>query len=240
MFAIQASIGALNDLVDAPFDGGRRPPKPIAEGLVSGPAARVVVGTTATAGFTLAALSGWATLLVAVAGAACGYAYDLRLSRTAWAWVPLAVALPLVPVFAWLGATGGLPAALLILVPIAVLAGAGLAVGNALADYEVDRLAGAPSVAVRLGRQQAWRLHALTLGLAAGLAVASRAAGAPPVALGLLVGGVALLGLGAAMLGLSGHATTRRPARLGWQLEGIGVAAMGIGWVVALGSAGPA
>ena len=234
MFAIQASIGALNDLVDAPLDRGRRPPKPIAEGLIGTPEARLIVGAAAAIGLVLVALSGWGAFLVAAAGAACGYVYDLRLSRTAWAWLPLAIALPLVPVFAWVGATGHVPAALLVLVPIGMLAGGGLAIGNSLADLEVDSLAGAPSIAVRLGSTVAWRAHGLALAGAAGLAIASLAAGAPPVALALAVTGVALLVTGVGGLGLGRHVLTPRPVRLAWQLEALGVAALGVGWVVAL------
>ena len=234
MFLIQASIGVLNDIVDAPLDRGRRPPKPIADGLIEPQAARLLAGSAAGLGLVLAAMSGWLALLVALAGAACGYAYDLRLSRTPWGWLPLAIALPLVPLFAWLGASGTVPPALLVLVPIGMLAGGGLAIGNALADLEVDRLAGAPSVAVRLGRVVAWRLHALVLAGAAVLAVASRAVDAPPVAIGLLAAGVVLLVIGAGALALAGHATTSRPARLAWQLEAVGVATLGVGWVVAL------
>ena len=234
MFFIQASIGALNDLADAPLDRGRRPPKPIAEGLIGPQAARLFVGAAAAAGFILAALAGWGALLVAAAGAACGYVYDLRLSRTAWAWLPLAIALPLVPVFAWLGAIGTVPLALLVLLPIGVLAGGGLAIGNALADLEVDRLAGAPSIAVRLGRSVAWRVHALALAVAGALAIASLPAGAPPVALAMAVTGVGLLVVGVGGLAVGRHVLTSRPGRLAWQLEALGVAALGVGCVVAL------
>jgi 4-hydroxybenzoate polyprenyltransferase len=234
MFLIQASIGVLNDIVDAPLDRGRRPPKPIAEGLIGPVGARVLFAGAAGLGLVLAAMSGWAAFWVALAGAACGYAYDLRLSRTAWGWVPLAIALPLVPLFAWLGSGATVPQGLLVLVPIGMLAGGGLAVGNALADLEVDRLAGSPSVAVRLGRVPAWRLHALGLGGAAALALASRAPDAPPVAIALLAGGAVLLAIGLGALAFTSHATTSRPTRLAWQLEAVGVAALGVGWVVAL------
>ena len=43
MTALQASIGALNDLVDAPRDAGHKPAKPIPTGLVSPPMARAIV-----------------------------------------------------------------------------------------------------------------------------------------------------------------------------------------------------
>ena len=235
MTALQFSIGALNDLADAPRDRGRRPLKPVAEGLIRTSTARLVVVVAAAGGLALAAPSGPAAIAVAAGGVACGYAYDLRLSRTSWAWLPLAVALPLVPVFAWVGVTGTMPAALLVLVPIGMLAGGGLAVGNALADVEADRTAGVPSVAVRLGRRDAAGLHALSLAAAAGLAAVSLRPGAAPEAWTLVIAGAALLAVGVATVA---RAAGSDLARLGWQVEAVGIAVLGIGWVVALVGSG--
>ena len=95
-------------------------------------------------------------------------------------------------------------------------------------------MAGAPSIAVRLGRSLAWRIHALVLAGAAALALASLAPDAPPVALALAAAGAALLVTGISALGLGRHALTSRPGRLAWQLEALGVASLGVAWVVAL------
>ena len=57
MVALQASIGALNDLHDAPDDAGRKAGKPIPAGLVSAPAARAVVAGAAAIGLGLASLA---------------------------------------------------------------------------------------------------------------------------------------------------------------------------------------
>ena len=55
MTVVQFGIGALNDVVDAPRDAGRKPRKPIPAGVVDGGAARLfVVGAFAT-GLLLAA-----------------------------------------------------------------------------------------------------------------------------------------------------------------------------------------
>ena len=59
----------------------------------------------------LATPSGPGLLLVAGFGLAVGYAYDLVAKGTAWSWLPFALGLPLLPLFGWYGATGGLPAA---------------------------------------------------------------------------------------------------------------------------------
>jgi 4-hydroxybenzoate polyprenyltransferase len=234
MTAIQGSIGALNDLVDAPSDRGRSPAKPVADGLVSRRAAWLVAVIAAAIGFGLSAASGWPALGVAIAGAACGYAYDLRLSRTIWAWVPLAVALPLVPVYAWVSVTGSLPAGLAVIVPIGLIAGGGLAVGNALADFDVDAASGSTSVAIRLGRRAAFRVHALALGVATVLALASLPPGASTTTGGLVVAGAATLAVGIAALGGSTTARVAWRGRLGWQLEAVGVALLGVGWILAL------
>jgi 4-hydroxybenzoate polyprenyltransferase len=242
MTAIQFSIGALNDLVDAPRDVGRRPMKPIPENLVGRGLALAVAAGAAIVGFALSAASGTSTLVVAAIGAACGYAYDLRLSRTPWAWLPLSVALPLVPIYAWLGATGSLPAGLAVLVPIGLLAGGGLAVGNALADLALDEAARIPSVAVRLGGRDAWRVHALALAAAVVLALASLPGVASSVAVALLVSGCAAIAGGTIGLAPAGRGARPWVARLAWPLEAVGVALLGIGWLVAraAGPAGPA
>lgn len=239
MTAIQFSIGALNDVIDAPRDRGRSPAKPVAEGLVGSGSAFVVAATTAGIGFSLAAVSGGSTLLVAAAGAACGYAYDLRLSRTAWGWLPLGVALPLVPVYAWLGATGSLPAGLLSLVPIGMLAGGGLAVGNALADHDLDLASGVASVAVRLGRRSAGRLHAVALGGAAGLAIVVLPRDPPTASVILLIGGAGALAAGILTMLVTEGRKTSRLVRVGWRVEALGVAILAIGWVLAFVSGGP-
>ena len=106
-----------------------------------------------------------------------GYGYDLWFKGTAWSWLPFALAIPLFPTYGWLGAAGSLPPIWAVLLPTAMLAGAALAVANAMVDVERDRAAGLASVAIRLGRDRAalvnigllgvvWVLAAVTLGLA--------------------------------------------------------------------------
>jgi 4-hydroxybenzoate polyprenyltransferase len=233
MLALQASIGALNDLVDVGVDSGRKPGKPIPRGVATPPEATAMAIVGLAVGLGLSALSGPATALVAAAGLGCGYAYDLRLSRTPWSWLPLAVALPLVPVHAWLGATGVVPAGLAAIVPAGLLGGAALAIGNGLADEERDRAAGIRTAVVVLGRELAWSLH--VLGLAAVVAIALLAG--PPIG-AAEPGDVAWRGmLMAASVGLmsAGAALASRPAarwrERGWELEAFGVAILGIAWL---------
>jgi 4-hydroxybenzoate polyprenyltransferase len=233
MLLLQASIGALNDLADAGLDSGRKPGKPLPRGAVTMEEAAALTVVAAVAGLGLSALSGPATGLVALAGLGCGYAYDLRLSRTAWSWLPLAVGLPLLPVYAWIGAGQSLPAGLLALLPIGVVAGASLGIGNGLVDAERDALAGRRTAVVLLGRSRAWPGHAAGLAIV-GLSVGLWAprAGEPLGTVGLVAGG-GLLAAGAALT------RTRRAAlrERGWELEALGTALLGATWLagVAIG-----
>jgi len=251
MLALQVSIGALNDVVDAPLDASQKPGKPLPRGLVQRRSALVLTVLGLLAGLALSAPSGPGTLAVAAAGAALGYAYDLRLSRTILSWLPLSLALPLLPIHAWLGSTGSVPPGLLTLVPAAVLAGAALALANGLVDAERDARVGRRGIVVELGSTRAWAIHAGLLLVLAVLAVfvapdvsatrvgpggADASSGAGE-GLGLdalrvlrgagVVLGVGLLGSGALALSASRPALRER----GWELEAVGVAGIGIAWL---------
>ena len=243
MLAIQFSIGALNDVVDAPLDARQKPRKPIPSGLASPRTGAAVAVVGAALGILLSAISGTATTLAALGCLALGYAYDLRLSRTALSWLPLALALPLLPIHAWLGATGAVPPGLVTLVPVAVLAGAGLALANGLVDIDRDRSVGRRAIAVLLGRRRAWLGQAAALGAAAALALvlapsipaASADPGLEVLRLVRAVGvwlGIGLLGAGALALGSDRAGVRER----GWELEALAVACLGLGWLA--GTAG--
>jgi 4-hydroxybenzoate polyprenyltransferase len=252
MFVLQASIGAVNDLVDAPLDALQKPAKPIPARLVSRPVARVWAGATGVLGLALAAPSGPATVAVAALGAGLGYAYDLGLSRTTLSWLPLTVALPLLPVFAWLGATGTVPPALGTLVPAALLAGSGLALGNGLVDIDRDAAVGKSTVAVRIGRNRAWAVHAAALlgAVAFALLLAPNVpAGLPGASVSGSSGALAMdmvriaramgipAGSAAIALGIALLAARRANVReRGWELEALGTAALALGWLAGVAS----
>jgi 4-hydroxybenzoate polyprenyltransferase len=263
MLAMQASIGAVNDLADEPLDRVEKPAKPIVAGLLSRRTARIWAVATGVVTLILALpfgpgapaapggpippaelgdsfeLGDLAVAGVALACLGLGYLYDLRLSRTALSWLPLALALPLLPIFAWLGATGNVPAGLLALLPAAALAGGGLIVGNGLVDLERDERAGRPTAAVRFGRQRAWLGHTVALGIATTMAIllAPGAAGSAVDprggemvdlvrSFGVPLGAV-VIAVGAALL--QARAPTARER--GWELEAIGTAVVGLAWL---------
>ena len=234
MVALQASIGALNDLVDAPADAGRKPGKPIPAGLVSVGAARVATAVAAGLGLLLTMPSGPLAVALAVAILAIGYGYDLLAKGTAWSWLPFALGIPFLPVFAWLGAGERLPSAFLLLLPAAVAAGAALAIANSSADLERDEAAGVESVATRLGRDRAWALEAALLAVVVLVAMAS-----------LWLHGVSTpveaASVGAAFVIAVGLAVGRRAAQArrqrAWELQAIGVALLAATWLAGFAEA---
>jgi 4-hydroxybenzoate polyprenyltransferase len=236
MTLLQLGIGTANDLVDAPRDAGRKPGKPIPGGLVPRSGALVVAAGCFAAGVALAVALSPAVGALALVVIAIGLAYDLRLKGTALSWLPFAVGIPILPVFGWVAATGSLSAIFLALVPTAMIAGASLAISNALVDVERDRAAGVSSVALALGERNAVGLgQALVAGvwlLAVGSALVEGAAWPA-------VGAIAATGLVPVVAAaLSRGATSARRERL-WQLEAAGFAMLAAVWLATiLGSGG--
>ena len=231
MTALQFAIGTLNDIVDAPADAGRVPAKPIPSGILTTGAARLVGTLAAVAGLGLAASAGAAVLVVAALVLAVGGAYDLWAKGTAWSWLPFAVGIPLLPVFGWYGATGGLPGFFVALLPMAVLAGAALAIANASADVELDLAAGRASVATWLGQATAWRVHALAWTLVVSLAIGWLIrAGRPAPAIATVAAAAVVLAV-VVWLGRGGSPALRRRA---WEIEAIAVATALVAWLGAV------
>jgi len=228
MFALQASIGALNDVVDAPRDAGRKPAKPIPAGLVSRPVALGVVAGAGVVGLVLSAASGLATLCLAAVVLAIGYAYDLFAKGTAWSWVPFAVGIPLLPIYGWFGTTEELPPVFALLVPVAVVTGAALAIANARADAERDEAAAIDSVAIRLGSGRSWLVSGALMAIVAVIAMVTLLAwGAPPAAILGAIAGIAVMAIGI------GAGRGSDPARLerAWELQAVGVGVLAAAWL---------
>jgi 4-hydroxybenzoate polyprenyltransferase len=235
MLLLQASIGALNDLIDAPIDAGRKPGKPIPVGLVTPALARAVAVASGVCGLILAAISGPGLLALAGVVLVIGYGYDLVAKGTAWSWLPFAVGIPLLPVFGWYGAAGGLPGFFAVLVPAAMLAGSALAIANATADMQRDQAAGVGSVAIRLGRWRAWAIGAalqVAVGLVALGFLWSVNAGPPAIGLAALSWALVLAGAGL------GRASSPRALERAWEVQAIGVAALAIAWLWGVAGSG--
>jgi 4-hydroxybenzoate polyprenyltransferase len=228
MSALQASIGAVNDLVDASRDAGRKPGKPIPSRLVSRPAAQAVAVVAAVAGLLLTVPSGASTVALAAIVLAIGYGYDLYAKGTAWSWLPFAIGIPLLPVYGWYGTAGELAPVFALLVPVAVVTGAALAIANTRADTERDTAAGIDSVAIRLGPDRSWLVASGLLVAVATIAVVTLVAWRAPVAAILGAGaGIVVVGIGI------DAGRDPRPARLerAWELQAVGVGVLAAAWL---------
>ncbi len=241
MTFLQFSIGALNDVTDIDRDAGHRLDKPVPAGLVPAPVARTVVITCAAVGLALALVGGPLLVLLALVGLAVGFVYDLRARGTTLSWLPIAIGIPLLPVFGWFGTTGTLPGVFLVLVPAAANAGTALAIANAIVDVELDEAAGSSSIAVALGTGRAsvlvLALHAVVAALALGTAVVL---GAPTgwLAAMLLAAGTPVSG---AVLGLVGSVRGSPTLReLAWEIQAVGTGLLAVAWLGALSASGAA
>ena len=232
MLAIQFSIGASNDVLDAPADALAGRAKPVVDGRISPRVALGVAAFTGPAGLVLAALAGPAAALVASTGYGIGLAYDLRLKASPWSWLPYATGIPLVPVFAWVGATGNLPVPILVLAGLGVLGGTALAIANSLADANRDAASGTVTVATALGQRRAIRLGALLTFLVGGIATTSA------VVLAGVVAGTWLTCAGAAILGVGVATGVRGHLQRAWEVQAIGLGILAAGWVASLATAG--
>ena len=231
MTFLQFAIGVLNDIVDAPADVGRQPPKAIPSGAISPGTARVLTWVAAGVGLVLAAASGPPVLLLALVVLGIGAAYDLVAKGTPWSWLPFAVGIPILPVYGWLGATGTLPGAFAILVPMAVLAGAGLAVANARSDLDADLGSGTRSVATTLGAERSWWVGAglMAAATAVGVAFVGRIDWTAPTVAVVLVGTV-IVAVGVAL----GRARAAGSRRRSWEAQAVGAAIAATGWVAGM------
>ncbi len=232
MLAIQFSIGAFNDVLDAPADARAGRSKPVVDGRVPARVAAGVAAVLGPAGLVLAALAGPAVALVALAGYGVGLAYDLRLKASPWSWLPFATGIPLLPIFAWVGATGELPVPILVLAGLGVVGGAAIAIANSLADAERDAASGTATVAAALGPAWAIRLGALLSFAVGGIAVTSAVILAGSVAgTWLACAGAATLVAGVG-IGIQGH------LQRAWEVQAIGLGILAAGWVASLVAAG--
>lgn len=232
---LQFAIGALNDVVDAPRDAGHRSGKPIPAGLVRAPVALAIAVGCAAVGLLLAFAGGLGVGLIAVVGLGIGVAYDLWAKGGTMSWLPLAVGIPLLPVFGWYGATGTLPGVFLIIVPAAANAGAALAIANAIVDIERDEAAGSGSIARALGAGRASGVVVVLHAVVALLAVATAATLGAPTGWVAAIVGAAVAPLGGAVFGVVAAVRLGASSReLAWEIQAVGTGLLAVAWVSAL------
>jgi 4-hydroxybenzoate polyprenyltransferase len=192
----QLSVGWSNDAFDAALDrAAGRGGKPTVAGAV---APRGLWRAAWVALVVACVLSWWAAGPVGgsfhVFFLAMAWLYNVALSRTAWSWLPYALAFGAMPAFLYLGLDGSVPPWWTVAVFAIVATSAHLA--NALPDLESDRETGLGGLAVRLGRRRATVLCWLLLALGTGILVAVTWASSPVTSAVLVAGFAGALVLG--------------------------------------------
>lgn len=204
VLAGQLSVGWSNDAHDARHDAAvRRMAKPTVSGQVTARAlwwaAGGALAVSTALSWTVAGPVGGSFHVFSLAMA---WLYNTVLSRTAWSWLPYALAFGAVPPFVTYGLDSTPPAAWMV-VGFAII-GVSAHLANALPDIELDREAGLGGLAVRLGARGSavlcWSLLAVGTAVLAAVLVVDR----PMLAAAALMSYA--LALGVSMR--SGHGST--------------------------------
>jgi 4-hydroxybenzoate polyprenyltransferase len=148
--AMQISIAMLNDYCDRRLDAASKPGKPIPRGLIH--AREALIGGLVMIAIMLILLIQLPllALLVSLCYLALAQAYNLGLKSTPFSGVVFALAMPLIPLYAFAG-IGRVPYVLFWLLPTGFLLGIALNLANSLPDIEQDAANGAKTLAVVLG-----------------------------------------------------------------------------------------
>lgn len=148
--AMQFSIGILNDYCDRHLDAAGKKNKPIVRGLVR-PREALVVGLLMIILMVVILLPlNFFALLAALGYLILGQVYNLGLKSTPLSGILFALAMPLLPLYAFVG-VGRIPSMVIWFLPIGALLGVALNLANSLPDLEEDAAGNARTLAVTLG-----------------------------------------------------------------------------------------
>ncbi len=148
--AMQLSIAVWNDYCDRQVDASTRKNKPIPRGLIR-PQEALIIGflLIVIMVFLLLPLNPLA-LCISLLYLGLGQSYNFGLKSTPWSGIVFALAIPLIPLYAFVAAGRIIPFVFW-LVPVAVLLGIALNLANSLPDIEDDHANNAHTLAVVLG-----------------------------------------------------------------------------------------
>ncbi|MBA4180638.1 MAG: hypothetical protein C0506_08635 [Anaerolinea sp.] len=170
MLLFQFAIGIANDVVDVEADAAAKPWKAIPRGVVSRRTATLGAAGCAGGGLLVTSTLETGPWLVGLAGLACGLSYDVYFKRTPSSWLPLAIALPLVPVWVF-WAAGAWRGMLWWIFPLGAMLGLALHLANQAPDVAADRTVGVRGAAQRVGEFRARGIAVALFGVASTVAV---------------------------------------------------------------------
>jgi 4-hydroxybenzoate polyprenyltransferase len=231
---IPAAIGSMNDYCDLALDRRAKRNKPLVRGDIQPRTALVLSCAAATAGVLLSACFGWKTSAIALLVLASGLVYDFWAKGTIWSWVPYAIAVPALPVWAFVAADKLNPV-LLMTFPLGALVALASNLANTLPDLNDDIQLGLRGLAHRLGLRRSllaiWCSFGTTLTLLAGsgMILGNRSSLFFP---GLMLGTVLWLVMIADYAANASNESLKR----GWYYTAILTGLLGGTWVACLSS----
>jgi 4-hydroxybenzoate polyprenyltransferase len=232
--AMQLSIGILNDYCDRRLDalGGKN--KPIVLGLIR-PHEALLAGLLMIAiMFVILLPLNLVALLAALGYLALGQIYNLGLKSTPLSGILFALAMPLLPLYAFAG-VGRIPSMVIWFIPIGAILGVALNLANSLPDIEEDAAGNAHTLAVTLGAKGSFLACPLLIALAALLIGALTIFQLVPAQLWLMLPILVLTGLGLViMLVFFGPQKPRRTRKVYFYLTALLSLLLAGGWFTAL------
>ncbi|HEV2582534.1 MAG TPA: UbiA family prenyltransferase [Ktedonobacteraceae bacterium] len=232
--AMQFSIGILNDYFDRQRDVLSGKNKPIVMGLIRPQEALVAGLLMIVIMLIILAPLNFLALLAALGYLALGQIYNLGLKTTPLSGILFALAMPLLPLYAFAG-VGRIPSMVIWFLPIGAILGVALNLANSLPDIEEDRAGGARSLAVTFGVKGSFIACPLLIALAAILIGTLTIFQLVPAQLWLMLPILVLTVLGlVSLLIFFGPARSRRTRKIYFYLVALLCLLLAGGWFIAL------
>lgn len=230
--AMQLSIAVLNDYCDRHLDAVGKPTKPIPRGLIYPAEALAGALLLALLMFILLLFLNPLALLISLLYFALGLGYNFGLKATPWSGIVFALAIPLIPLYAFVG-MGRFLLLVFWLVPVAALLGVALNLANSLPDLEEDSAQHARTLAVVLGLRRSFLLSHSLIVLSALLIALLTLTGRTPAHFWVIVSTLTITGvLLGTMLFCSGPHKPAKTRTLYFYLSVLACLVLAGGWLL--------
>lgn len=231
---MQFSIGILNDYFDRRLDAQGGKNKPIVMGLIRPHEALLAGLFMIVVMFVILLPLNFIALLAALGYLALGQLYNLGLKSTPFSGILFALAMPLLPLYAFAG-VGNIPSMVIWFLPIGAVLGIALNLANSLPDLEEDAAGKAKTLAVTLGARASFIACPLLIALIAILIGVLTIFQFVPVQLWLMLLVLVLTGLGLViMLVFFGPEKPRRTRKVYFYLVALLCLLLVGGWFIAV------